>query len=268
MSKNFWIAIAIIIVGVLVIVKLNSHTVKTNTSGKLTSSQTGASPAPSGVVSDLTSVPQTTLDMLGQGTAVNYPKAISAPMLSENGKPEIFYEGAEYCPYCATERWAMALSLSRFGTFTNLQATHSSGSDVFPDTQTLSFYGSTYSSPYITFVPVELYTNIPSDGAYTTLQTPTKQEDQLSNTYDSGGSIPFIDFGGRYVTNGASYNPEVLQGKTANQIAGSLANQNTAVAQGVDGSANTLTAAICKLTDNQPSNVCDSVIQGLENNLK
>ena len=34
-------------------------------------------------------------------------------------------------------------------------ATHSASNDIYPDTQTLSFYGSKYSSPYLDFEPVE-----------------------------------------------------------------------------------------------------------------
>ena len=48
------------------------------------------------------------------------------------GKPEILYIGAEYCPYCATERWPLAVALSRFGTFTGLRGIHSSATDVYP----------------------------------------------------------------------------------------------------------------------------------------
>jgi len=158
----------------------------------------------------------------------------------------------------------MAVALARFGTFKNLKVTHSSTTDVYANTQTLSFYGSTYTSDYLTFTPIELYTDIPSEGGYTTLQTPTTKEQDLANDYDSDQSIPFIDFGGKYKVGGATYNPQVLSGLSWGQIAGSLANPSSTTAKGVDGAANTLTAAICKLTNNQPGNVCDTVIQGLE----
>ena len=35
-----------------------------------------------------------------------------------------------------------------------------------------------------------------------------------------------------------------------------LKNKSSAIGQGADGAANMITAAICKLTKNQPSNVC------------
>ena len=52
-----------------------------------------------------------------QGSGVSPLTATTGqPALTSGGKPEILYVGAEYCPYCAAERWAMVVALSRFGT--------------------------------------------------------------------------------------------------------------------------------------------------------
>jgi hypothetical protein len=161
----------------------------------------------------------------------------------------------------------MAVALSKFGTFTGLRLTHSSTTDVYPDTHTLSFYGATYSSPYINFTSVELYSNVPDDGFYTQLQVPTAAEQTLADKYDASQSIPFIDFGGKYVISGATYNPSVLQGKSWNQIAGSLSSAGNPIAEGVDGAANTITAAICELTDDQPSSACTPPVVALGSGL-
>ena len=40
--------------------------------------------------------------------------------------------GAEFCPYCATERWSVVMALSKFGTFSHLVGTTSSSTDVDP----------------------------------------------------------------------------------------------------------------------------------------
>jgi len=32
----------------------------------------------------------------------------------------VSYVGGEYCPYCAIQRWALLVALSKFGSFTNL----------------------------------------------------------------------------------------------------------------------------------------------------
>jgi hypothetical protein len=175
-----------------------------------------------------------------------------------DGKPLITYIGAEYCPFCAAERWSVAVALSRFGTFENLQGTHSSDTDEFPDTQTLSFYGSSYYSPYIDFQPVEEETNQPDGAGYQALQTPTAAENALVAKFDTQGSIPFLDIANRYVITGSSYSPQVLQGLSRSQIAADLSNPDSAVAQAIDGTANDITAAIAAVTGNQPSSVGSS----------
>ena len=193
-----------------------------------------------------------------------------------NGKPEVFYEGAEYCPYCAAERWSVTAALSRFGTFTKLGISHSSTVDVYPGTKTLSFYHSVYTSQYLSFDPLEIYTNIPSSSnGYVKLQSPTPAESALVSKYDSttylpsseAGSIPFIDFGGMYLVAGASYNPQVLQGLSQSKIASDMHDPSSSVAKGADGAANLMVAAICKMTDNQPTTACDQMTQGLEGSL-
>jgi hypothetical protein len=206
------------------------------------------------------SVPAATLDAVGSPSGDVLPSKIGngTVVKGADGKPLITYIGAEYCPYCAAERWALAVALSRFGTFSNLSGTHSSDSDVFPNTQTLSFYGSSYSSPYIDFQPVEETTNQPAGDGYQTLQTPTAAQSALVAKYDPQGSIPFLDIANRYLITGASFSPQVLQGLSRSQIAADLSNPDSAVAQAIDGTANDITAAIAAVTGNQPSSVGSS----------
>jgi hypothetical protein len=270
MDKRFWGFLIGTVVVIAIIVRLSSasHPMVVAASHKASLQGTGTSLAPMSLVQAITAVPTSTLDAVNVGTAESAPQPITAPALTQNGKPELFFMGAEYCPYCATERWALTVALSRFGTFSKLGQTHSSSSDVYPNTQTVSYYGSMYTSAYLTFVPVEIYTNVPASGGYTTLQTPTTAEQNLVNAYDTGGSIPFIDFGGRYTISGATYKPSVLQGKSASEIASALSTATSPIAQGADGAANTMIAAICKLTNNQPQAVCDATIQEIENSLK
>ena len=170
----------------------------------------------------------------------------------------ITYIGAEYCPYCAAERWALAVALSRFGTFTNLSGTHSSATDIYPNTQTLSFYGSTYTSPYVDFKAVEEASNQPVGDSYATLQTPTAAQSALLTREDPQGSIPFLDIANRYVVTGSSFSPQVLGGLSRRQIATRLADPSSAVAQAVDGAANAITAAITSVTGKEPSDVANS----------
>lgn len=247
------------IVAVLIIVKLSSG-------GSSGSPSTGtAQPA---VVSAVTSVPSATTDSVGKGTA--NPKMLvplsGAPALASGGKPEVLYMGAEYCPFCATERWAMLNALSRFGTFSNIKFIHSAPDDTPASVPTLTFYQSGYSSKYVAFTPVEMQKIDRS-----ALQNPTSEQKALLNKYDAppyvqgaGGSIPFMDFGGKYIVSGASYDYNVLSGKTYAQIAAAMKDPSTDIAKGALGTANQMTAAICKLTGNQPATACTASIKALE----
>ncbi|HVC30756.1 MAG TPA: DUF929 family protein, partial [Steroidobacteraceae bacterium] len=149
--------------------------------------------------------------------------------------------------------------------FTNLSTTRSSAGDVYPSTATFTFNGSSYSSQYLVFTPVEEFSNQPSPGGgYTTLQTLTAEQAAVVKTYDappylaSAGSIPFVDFGGKYALQGATYSPAVLAGEDWNQIGAALSQPSSAVAKGIVGSANLLTAALCTLTGQQPASVCQA----------
>lgn len=221
------------------------------------------------VVSDLTSVPASTLKTVGKGSALTYNAKpmipITGPALTENGKPEVLYMGAEYCPFCATERWAMAEALSKFGTFSGLKFIHSDPSDVYPSTPTLTFYKSSYTSKYVAFTPVEELTV-----SKQRLQTPTTAQEALLTKYDvppntsQAGSIPFVDLGNKFMLSGDQYNPALLQGKSWAQVAAALKDPSNPIAQGADGAANTFTAAICKLTNNLPATACTPTVQAIE----
>ena len=262
--------------------------VKANSKPPATSSSNGPTgTALASVVSDLTTVPASTTDKIGNGggQVSAKPKAVTnGTPLTANGKPEMLYMGAEYCPYCAAERWAMINALSRFGTFSGLSTIHSAAAngagqtEPYPNTPTWTFHGSTYTSKYLTFTPVESETNIPdkASGGYTALETPTKDQTALLTKYDvppyvpsgSEGAIPFIYFGGKYIIAGASYSPQVLAGLSWSKIASEVKNNPSSdVAKAVVGTANYITAAICKMTGNQPASACTSTIQSLEKSL-
>ncbi len=64
------------------------------------------------------------------------------------------------------------------------------------------------------------------------------------NSVDQSGAVPFLDIGNRYILAGAQYNPQVLAGLSAAQIASQLSNPSSPVARAIDGSANVIIAAI------------------------
>jgi Domain of unknown function (DUF929) len=212
---------------------------------------------PASVASQVTGVPASTLNAVGKGTATTtYLRPGSGAALTSGGKPDMLYIGAEFCPYCAATRWAMAVALSRFGTLTPLHGIHSSSKDVYPNTATLTFYKSGYNSNYLSFSPVE---NETIDR--TLLQSPTTEQNAVWAKYEpnpSSRGYPFIAFSNKAALEGPMYNPQVLAGKSWSQIAAALKDPSSPIAKSIDGTANYMTAAICKMTNNQPANVCSS----------
>ena len=222
-----------------------------------------------GVLQAVTHVDPSVASAVGGGGATAPSPVNGKPLLTgSGGKPLVFYDGAEYCPYCAAERWGVVVALSRFGTFSKLNETTSSSSDVYPSTHTFTFYQSTYQSSYIDFLSVEETTNQPDGhGGYTPLQTPTAEGQQILNTFNPQG-IPFIDIANKFRVDTPGYSPQVLQGLTWDQIANDLSDPNSQVTKDIVGTANYLTAAICMTTNQQPASVCTaSPIPQLEQSL-
>jgi len=200
----------------------------------------------------LTSVSAATLNKVALGSDKLAPKKVSDPALTSGGKPEVLFIGAEFCPYCGAERWPLIQALSRFGTFKHLNEISSSSTDVDPNTPTWSFYKSSYSSKYLTFVPIENETRTKA-----TLVNPTNAEAALWEKYTGNPpAFPFIDYGGKYVQTSQSYDPGLLAGLTQSQVAAQLNNPNSKIAKAIDGEANVTTATICSMTNNQPASVC------------
>ena len=269
------ILVVAIVVVTIVLVKLNSSpgsgaTAPTGTALTSVINQVETVPssvtdkvADGGVSKSLFVKTETTAEVSTAASNGNYFGTINGTLMTSGGKPELLFIGGEYCPYCAAERWAMINALSRFGTFTGLSTTHSSSTDVYPNTPTFTFYKSSYTSKYLTFTSVEAY----GATSTTTLQTPTAAETTQWQTYDTGGSIPFLDFGTKYVEVGnlAPLSPSMLQGKTWAQIAAAMAKPSgSSLGTAEIGNANYITAGICKMTNNLPATACTPAIQKLE----
>jgi hypothetical protein len=217
------------------------------------------------VVSIVTTLPASELDAVGQGTANNLIKPVSGTGLTgKTGKPEVFYYGAEFCPYCAAQRWPLVIALSRFGTFTGLQLTTSSSTDVFPNTPTFTFRNAKFTSDYIDFASVET-----TDRDRNPLQSPDSAQQQLISRYDPAGTIPFLDFGNKHASTGAAYQPDVVGGMSWLAVADALKQPDSTQSRAILGAANLITAAVCRMTNDQPATVCSSAtIQNLEKTLK
>ena len=195
------------VVVALVAVKL------TSTPARLVASESQASAV---VVRQVTTVPAAVLTRVSPGQAITPLQTVktSGPPLTIGGKPAIVFVSEESCPFCAAERWSLAVALSHFGTWSHLGTTTSSATDVYPNTATLSFRAAHYQSTELTLRTTEL-----TDNAGRPLQAQTPLDTRLIdafdvppyvNSADQSGAVPFLDIANRYVLAGAQYNPQVL----------------------------------------------------------
>ncbi len=262
-ARFAWGAVSVILVGVvaLIVYALARGTTPQDVSRAPTTS--------SDVLAALSSVPTTVDDAVGAGSAVTPltpPVLLSGqPPLGSARKPEVLFVGAEYCPFCAAERWPLILALSRFGRFTVLHNVQSASNDAFSGIQSFSFVRSSYSSRYVTFTGVELYSNtVDAEGGYAKIASLTAgQAALLAREGPRSGALrssamPFVDIGNRMVTSTSGFSPGVLAGQSQSAIVAALDQPGKPIAEGVVASANALTAGICQATGGRPSEVCSS----------
>jgi hypothetical protein len=267
-------------VGLVVVVVAGLVIIKVASGGTSGGGSTSFQPTDPTTFSELTTVPASVFNTVGVTSAavgVTPPLAVTGqPLLTSKntaGKtvPEVLYIGAEYCPFCAAQRWATIIALSRFGTWGGLGNMTSSSIDEYPNTPTFTFARATFTSKYLAFKSVEEYTNYvdATTNYYKVFQTPTAAEAANIKKYDDHKyipylttkqalSIPYLTFGDKFFVAGASYSPTTLTGSTRSDIASGLSNAASPITAAIIASANYQSAALCSLTGQQPSAVCTS----------
>ncbi len=175
--------------------------------------------------------------------------------LLDAGKPMVFFMGAQWCPFCAAERWALVKATSRFGKWSGLgELLSRSGQDYFPRLATYDLAGATYTSDYIGLRHKEVAT---VDGD--TLQKLGSFEERLVDEYDKLGGVPFLfasGSSGRYTVD-LGYSPGLIEGRTFAELRKEVATgAPTEGVEAIDGQADAITALICKLDGKQPASVC------------
>ncbi len=214
---------------------------------------------PQTMLKDLAQASQSGLSLPpGSDTALHL-KTVDGPRVSKGSKVGILYVGADFCPFCAGQRWALVLTLLRFGSFDGLQFMASSPTDVFANTPTFSFQKATYKSKYVEFTPVET-----ADRKGKKLETLNKSQNAIFNKFDvppytpSYGGIPFVYVDGQYLVSRPMLSPRELSGMDWEQAVASLKNQQSNLFQSVMPQINALTAAICSLDGGNPDDVCSA----------
>lgn len=267
-QRNLYMAAAaagVVIVVIIVIVAINLAG-GPSSKAKKGGAVVGTFPLPASLFSQVTGVPAKDLILAAEAepadTAPPDKLPAKTPPTTAGGKPEILYIGAEFCPYCAAERWSLVMALSKFGTFGNVTGTTSSATDVNASTPTFSFYGSTYTSPYLSFVPVELESNTKA-----TLQNPTNAENAIWEKWDAPpyvsasaeGSIPFVYMDGKYLLTGNQYDAGQIAGWQMQTAVNYMTAGNNTTSKDAEAAAGYLVSDLCTLTHNEPAAVCNQV---------
>ncbi len=180
------------------------------------------------------------------------------------------YVGAEFCPYCAAERWALVVALGRFGSFSHLGATSSSTAEVFPGTPTFIVRRDHLPEPLRVSSPASRNTvtgpRPRHRPAFPACTCPRPLEWALVRRYDTGpfvpghGTLPFIDVDNRLVVSGSGigFSPGVFQGQSMAQVAGDLSDPTKQTPRRCWGRPTRSAAAICAAPAAKPASVCTS----------
>ncbi len=175
---------------------------------------------------------------------------VSKDTMRRGGKLYAFFMGAEYCPYCAAERWAIVRALQKFGQWDGLKQTISAARDEpFLNLPTYDFSKATYTSPNIEFASREV-----KDRDFKPLQKLLKTEEKLVRKFNPGKEIPFLLIGGRFMQVGSGFTPKIFIGHTFRQTETELKKMESEIRKTIDDEANIISALMC--VSGLPPEVC------------
>lgn len=195
------------------------------------------------------SSPQTQNKILG------FFKKVSNSPVQVEGKPYFLYVGAQFCPFCAAERWSIVKALSNFGTWLGLGPDTSADEEAgFSRIPTYNFVNASYTSDYISFGHKE---TADRNGKPIAGQELSDFEKQWTNKHNPRGGVPFLFLNGQYVQLSSGFSPSLLSGKTYEQVKADIeSNVNTPYIAAINKEADIITAYLCKATGGKPNEVC------------
>ncbi|MBV9121644.1 MAG: DUF929 family protein [Chloroflexi bacterium] len=172
---------------------------------------------------------------------------------SPGDKAPVFFMGAQFCPYCAAERWALVSALQRFGTMTGYGKEMSNdGIDGFKPVPTYDLRAARYDSLYVSFSDKEIF-----DHNSKPLDPLSSGEKAYVNQWDPSGGWPFIVINGQYAGLGPGYSPALLQGQTFDGVAGQLQRgDRNAATDAILKEASVISAYVCAATGGFPRTAC------------
>jgi hypothetical protein len=174
------------------------------------------------------------------------------------GRLPVLFVSAQYCVFCAAERWALVDALERFGTLSQITSSQSAIVDgVSAPLPTYDLTQAQLASSVVDFQHVDV-----ADQHGNALQQLTAAQQSRLDRYDPRGGIPFLDIGDAYVQVSSGYAPSLLQGLSFTQVKQDLADPTSTVGQTIHQEGARITALICQLDSLAPQAVCqDPAVQ-------
>ena len=175
---------------------------------------------------------------------------VSKEPMRRSGKLFVLFVGAEHCPFCAAERWAIVRALQKFGQWSGLKQTMSAARDEpFLNLPTYDFTEATYTSSHIEFVSREL-----KNREFKPLQKLLKTEEKIVRKLNPQKEIPFLLVGGRFMQIGAGFTPKIFIGHTFRQTETELKKIESEIRKTIDAEGNIIAALLC--VSGLPPEVC------------
>lgn len=166
---------------------------------------------------------------------------VSKDPMRRGGKLLVLFIGAEHCPFCAAERWAIVRALQKYGQWSGLKQTISAARDEpFLNLPTYDFTEATYTSSHIEFVAREL-----RNREFKPLQKLLKTEEKIFRKLNPEKKIPFLLVGGRFVQLGEGFSPKIFIGHTFRQTETELKKIESEIRKTIDAEGNIIAALLC-----------------------
>jgi hypothetical protein len=170
-------------------------------------------------------------------------------------KVRVFFLGAQFCPFCAAERWALVSALERFGTLTGYAPeAHTPGMAGFRLVPTYDLRNAVYTSPYLNYSSNEIF-----DKDNAPLDTLDADAQAIVDRFDPEAKFPFLMINGQYVQFDSGFSPGLIDGLDFQTLRGQLESgeQNEAT-QAIIAEADLITRYLCNSTGGEPGVVCTS----------
>lgn len=171
----------------------------------------------------------------------------------QSAKSLIFFMGAGFCPFCASEQWAIVKALNNFGRWQGLIETMSADHDEkYLNIPTFSFVRATYTSDHLDFVARET-----SDRNFEPLQELNEKDYEILEIFNPDQIIPFLLIDGQFMQVGAGYSPKLFEGMDHAKATVETENRDSPLGRAIKMEADNITALMCKSVS-MKSKICNS----------